>query len=81
MLQNIAKCEFALAPFPFGNTNGTVDASLLHVPTVTLIGPEPASQTDARVLDMAGFSKSLVAETIEEYIAIAVRLLNDSDSA
>ena len=30
---------------------------------------------------MAGFSKSLVAETIEEYIAIAVRLLNDSDFA
>ena len=81
MLRHIAKCEFALAPFPFGNTNGTVDASLLHVPTVTLIGPEPASQTDARVLDMAGFSKDLVAETLEEYIAIAVRLLNDSDFA
>ena len=81
MLGHIAECEFALAPFPFGNTNGVVDTSLLHVPTVTLHGPEPASQADARVLDMAGFSDKLVAKTIEEYVGIAVKLINDTEFA
>ena len=52
-LETIATCDLSLAAFPFGNTNSTVDTSLLGLPTVALFGPEPPAQTDKRVIEAA----------------------------
>ncbi len=74
-LRNLEQCEVALAPFPFGNSNGTVDACLLGVPTVGLYQGLP-SQEDKWILATAGFPENLIATNKEEYLEIALRLID-----
>jgi hypothetical protein len=77
LLDKISLCDFALAPAPFGNTNGTIDASLLGVPTVCEKGVELSSQTDSIVYEMIGAPKHLICKNSEDYLAVAARLAND----
>jgi hypothetical protein len=76
-LKEICKCDLALAAFPFGNTNSTVDTSLLGLPTVAHFGPESPAQTDALILEMAGLPGWLVCDNDEDYFQTALRLVND----
>lgn len=76
-LEEICKCDLALAAFPFGNTNSTVDTSLLGLPTVAHFGLESPAQTDALILEMAGLPGWLVCDDDEEYFKTALRLVND----
>ena len=76
-ISELSKCDISLAAFPFGNTNSTVDTCLMGLPTVAHYGPEPSAQGDYVVLDMAGFDKSLVADTDEAYFAKALSLIID----
>jgi predicted O-linked N-acetylglucosamine transferase (SPINDLY family) len=75
-LQEIKNCDFALAGLPFGNTNGTVDACLLGIPTVAYFGEDLASQTDDFVLNIAGFPSWLVNRSDEDYFNTALSLIN-----
>lgn len=76
-LDQLCKCDMALASFPFGNTNSTVDACLLGLPTVAHFGPESPAQTDALVLETAGLPSWLVCHDDEEYFQTALALVND----
>ena len=76
-LKELSKCDFALAAFPFGNTNSTVDTCLLGLPTVAHFGAEPPSQTDSLVLKMSGLAEWLICRSDEEYFRTALRLAND----
>ena len=78
-LAEMCKCDLALAAFPFGNTNSTVDTCLLGLPTVANFGPESPAQTDRMVLETAGFPDWLVARSDEEYYDKALQLINDPD--
>ena len=78
-LEAMCKCDLALAAFPFGNTNSTVDTCLLGLPTVANFGPESPAQSDRMVLATAGFPDWLVAKTDEEYYEKALSLINDVD--
>ena len=78
-LKEMCKCYIALAAFPFGNTNCTVDTCLLGLPTVAHFGPEIPAQTDAQVMKMAGMPEWLVCHTDEEYYATALRLVNEPE--
>ena len=72
----LANCDLCLSAFPFGNTNGTVDACLLGIPNIAHFGPEPPAQTDKLVFRKAGYPLWLVAHSDEEYLATALRLIN-----
>lgn len=76
-LQEMCKCDLALAAFPFGNTNSTVDTCLLGLPTVANFGPESPAQSDRMVMETAGFPSWLVARSDEEYYEKALQLIND----
>ena len=76
-LEEICRCDLALAAFPFGNTNSTVDTSLLGLPTVAMSGADSAGQTDALVLRTAGLADWLVCETDEQYYKTALQLIEN----
>lgn len=76
-LQEMCKCDLALASFPFGNTNSTVDTCLLGLPTVVHFGPESPAQTDWLVMRTAGLPSWLVCDNDEDYFETALRLVND----
>ena len=76
-LQAMCKCDMALAAFPFGNTNSTVDTCLLGLPTVAHFGPETPAQTDALIMKTAGLPDWLICDTDEAYFETALRLVND----
>lgn len=79
-LTYIAKCDLALAAFPFGNTNSTVDTALLGIPTVAHFGPECPAQTDKWVLDLAGFPDWLVCNDDDAYYRTALKLINEPET-
>ena len=76
-LAEMARCDLALAAFPFGNTNSTVDTSLLGLPTVVWCGQDSSSQTDSLVIAAAGLSNWLVCHSDEQYYETALSLIND----
>ncbi|MDR7334705.1 hypothetical protein [Roseateles asaccharophilus] len=76
-LKVLERCDVALAAFPFGNTNSTVDTCLVHVPTVAYRGNEPLSIFDRDVLRMAGMPDWLACDTDEGYFQTVMRLIND----
>jgi hypothetical protein len=78
-LKIMCSCDFALAAFPFGNTNSTVDTCLLGLPTVAHYGPECPAQSDALVLRTAGLADWLICESDEAYFQMALRLANEPD--
>ena len=78
-LAEMCRCDLALAAFPFGNTNSTVDTCLLGLPTIAHFGPESPAQSDKLVLEAAGFPTSLVCKTDEEYFSTALELINDKE--
>lgn len=75
-LNEISKCDLALAAFPFGNTNSTVDTCLLGLPTVVHFGPECSAQSDALVLRSAGLPQWLICDNDEDYFQTALSLVN-----
>jgi len=75
-LKEMCKCDLALAAFPFGNTNSTVDTCLLNIPTVVHFGPESPAQSDALVLRTAGISDALICKSDDEYYETALNLIN-----
>jgi hypothetical protein len=77
LLNELSKCDFSLAAFPFGNANSTVDACLIGIPVVCHFGREPSSQSDKRVLEKTGLGTDLVFDNDEDYFQGALKLVND----
>jgi hypothetical protein len=76
-LQRLLACGFFLCPFPYGNMNSIVDAVSLGLPGVCLDGPEAHSHADLAIFRRLGLPEELMAETEDEYVAAAARLIND----
>ena len=76
-LTEMCQCDFALAAFPFGNTNSTVDTCMLGLPTVAHVGLEVPAQSDRMVLNAAGLPDWLVCDNDEDYFQTALRLINE----
>jgi hypothetical protein len=79
-LKVLERCHVALAAFPFGNTNSTVDTCMVHVPTVAFRGNEPLSIFDRDVLRMAGMPDWLACPDDESYFQTAMRLIHDESA-
>ncbi|BFM06701.1 hypothetical protein [Halioxenophilus aromaticivorans] len=71
------ECDIVLSPFPFGNTNGFIDSGRLALPVVCLDGPEAHSHTDVALSERFGLPDFCRTQNVEQYIAAAVRLVDD----
>lgn len=76
-LKTLKRCDVALAAFPFGNTNSTVDTCLLGVPTVAYFANEVLSIGDRDVMRMVGLPSWLVSDSDEGYFQTAMKLIHD----
>jgi predicted O-linked N-acetylglucosamine transferase (SPINDLY family) len=75
-LELIRQVDIALDPFPFNGHTTTCDALWQGVPVVTLAGRTYASRFGSSAHATLGLHE-LVAESADEYVAIAARLAGD----
>ncbi|HWE47134.1 MAG TPA: hypothetical protein VG407_13995 [Caulobacteraceae bacterium] len=73
----LARCAFAISPFPYGNMNSIIDAARLGLPGVCLDGPEAHAHADVAYFARLGLPSELAAETVEDYSAVITRLVDD----
>jgi hypothetical protein len=78
-LARVDESDLFLSPFPFGNTNGIVDALTLGLPGVCKTGPEVFEHIDGALFERAGMPAWTTAETVEGYIEAAVRMISQHE--
>lgn len=74
----LSEADVVLDSFPFGGYNTLVEALSVGCPVVTLEGTHAYGRFGAALLRMLGMPSFLIANTIEEYVAAARRLLVDA---
>jgi predicted O-linked N-acetylglucosamine transferase (SPINDLY family) len=75
-LARYAEVDLALDPFPYSGATTTCEALWMGVPVVTFEGVTHAARVSSSLLRAVGLDE-LVAQTAEDYAAIALRLAND----
>jgi hypothetical protein len=76
-IAKLNECDLFLSPFPFGNTNGIVDAVRQGIPGVCLDGREVHAHIDAELFRRLSLPGWLVAASREDYLAAALRLAGE----
>ncbi|MBB5393213.1 MULTISPECIES: peptide transporter [unclassified Herbaspirillum] len=71
------QCDMFLSPFPFGNTNGIIDAFTVGLPGVCKTGPEVFEHIDEGLFRRVGLPGWTIAATLDDYILAAVRMATD----
>ncbi|MFN8849678.1 MAG: hypothetical protein ACK5W4_08275 [Inhella sp.] len=79
-LKALAPCHLALAAFPFGNTNSTVDTCLLGIPTVAYYANEVLSIGDRDVMRLVDLPSWLVSDNDEDYFQVAMKLIHNDEA-
>ena len=75
-LARVNRADLFISPFPFGNTNGIVDAITLGVPGVCKRGPEVFERIDGALFERVGMPSWTVADTVEEYVVAGARMID-----
>ena len=79
-LADVNACDINLSPFPFGGLNGVVDSFRQGIPLITLEGPDLPARLDSMMLRRLGMPEWLIAQNENDYIAAALRLIdNDAE--
>ncbi|MEW5918805.1 MAG: hypothetical protein AB1762_20555, partial [Gemmatimonadota bacterium] len=78
-LQRVSRCHIHLSTFPFGGTNSNLDSMRLGIPMVSMHGREVHGQLDAAMMRHAQMPDSLIANSVEEYERIVLRLVANVD--
>lgn len=73
----ISRCDMFINPFPFGNTNGISDTVTAGLVGVCKTGPEVHEHIDQGIFERLGFPSWLIADTVDAYIAAAIRLVEN----
>jgi hypothetical protein len=78
-MERLSKCDLFLSPFPYGNMNGIIDCFRFSLPGVCLDGIETHAHADAAFFARIGLPPMLAAKTVDDYVAMAVKLIDDAD--
>ncbi|WP_408524239.1 glycosyl transferase family 1 [Paraburkholderia fungorum] len=78
-LTRVNQADLYISPFPFGNTNGIVDALTLGLPGVCKRGAEVFERIDGALFERVGMPSWNVADSVDAYIAAAVRLIDQHE--
>jgi hypothetical protein len=73
----ISTCDMFINPFPFGNTNGIIDTVSAGLVGVCKTGPEVHEHIDEGLFHRLGLPSWLIADTVNAYVAAAVRLASN----
>jgi hypothetical protein len=76
-MARLAECDVFLCPFPYGNMNSIIDAFQLGLPGVCLDGIEAHAHADAAFFARIALPAELVAKSVDDYVAAAVKLIDD----
>ncbi|MFN8984168.1 MAG: hypothetical protein ACK5X9_16840 [Alphaproteobacteria bacterium] len=76
-LTELNACDLNLSPFPFGGLHSVVDSLRQGIPVVALEGLDLHERTDAMLLRRLGMPEWLIAQNEEDYIAAALRVIDD----
>lgn len=71
------RCDLFLSPFPFGNTNGIIDALTVGLPGVCKTGPQVFEHIDEGLFRRVGLPEWSIAQTHEQYVQAATRMAGD----
>lgn len=75
-LKKMASCDFFLSPFPFGNTNGIIDAVSIGLTGICKTGPEVFEHIDEGLFRRLGFPDNQIAKTVEDYVNAACSMIH-----
>ena len=76
-MQVIAGGDLFINPFPFGNTNGIIDTVSAGLVGVCKSGPEVHEHIDQGLFERLHFPNWLITDTVDNYVAATVRLIDD----
>ena len=80
-MARLGSCDLFLCPFPYGNTNSIVDLFHLGLPGVCLDGEEAHAHTDTALFTRVGLPSELCAQSIDDYVAAAIKMIDDESGA
>jgi predicted O-linked N-acetylglucosamine transferase (SPINDLY family) len=75
----INACDLFLNPFPYGNMNGVADMAMAGLVGVCRTGPQIHERIDGAMFRRMGLPEWLIAKSDEEYVAAAVRLIDNHE--
>jgi len=75
-MERVNGSDLFLSPFPFGNTNGIVDALTLGLPGVCMRGREVFERIDSALFQRVSMPPWTTADDTASYIAAAVRMID-----
>lgn len=78
-IEDLNRCDIFLSTFPFGATNGILDASRQGFPIVNLKGGELHAYNDSEMVAQIGQPSWLSVTTVEEFIAATLRLIENDE--
>lgn len=76
-MATLNRCDLFLSPFPFGNTNGIIDALTAGLPGVCKTGPQVFEHIDEGLFHRVGLPQWAIARSHEDYVEAAVRMVTD----
>jgi hypothetical protein len=76
-IDRLAASDIRLGTFPFGGANTNIDCMLLGIPSVIMLGDEPAARTDMRYQKLSPLPDWLTATSREEFVKAALHLIDD----
>lgn len=76
-VRNINQCDVFLSTFPFGATNGILDASIQGLPIVNMRGPEVHTLNDSHLVEKLDQPAWLTTDDRDAFVSACVRLAND----
>jgi hypothetical protein len=78
-MECVASCDLFLNPFPYGNMNGVADMAMAGLVGVCRTGPQVHEHIDDGMFRRLGFPDWLIAKSDDDYVAAAVRLIENHD--
>lgn len=78
-IKNLNLCDIFLSTFPFGATNGIIDAVQQGLPVINIKGGEVHSNTDSDIVAKINQPDWLSTNNVKEFEAAVIRLIDNEE--